>query len=161
MDGFYYYFSKDIFRDVYKEFFNNLLHIYNKERYVESKYFKEAARSLVFNVCEVNPTNKVGRIIHEFLKLFFFEKPEYRKSVYKQIRYQILPVLWKNHKAIERKKQKKLTFLANELYNSGRHVEAHIIRTVVKPYIRDMNRKWGKMTAMQKLKTVEWKRYRT
>ena len=89
-------------------------------------------------------------MIHEFLKLPFFEKPEYRKGVYKQIRYQILPVLWKNHKAIERKKQKKLTFLDNELHNAGRYVEAHVVRTIVKPYIRDMNLKWSKMTAVEK-----------
>ena len=74
--------------------------------------------------------------------------------MYKQIRYEILPILWKNHKAIERKKQRKLTFLANELGNVGRLVEAHVVRTIVKPYIHDMNRKWSGMTAIQKLKVV-------
>ena len=140
----------DLFKDVYKEFYNNLLYIYLEGRYIETKYFKEAVQCLVFNICELNPTNKVGCVIHEFLKLPFFEKPEYRKGVYKQIRYQILTVLWKNHKAIERKKQKKLTFLDNELHNAGRYVEAHVVRTIVKPYIRDMNLKWSKMTAVEK-----------
>ena len=107
----------DLFNDVYREFYNNLLYIYIDGRYIETKYFKEAVQRLVLNICELNPTNKVGCMIHEFLKLSFFEKPEYRKGVYKQIRYQILPVLWKNHKAIERKKQEKLTFLANEMDN--------------------------------------------
>ena len=56
---------------------------------------------------------------------------------------------------IERKKQRKLTFLANELHGAGRIVEAHIVRTIVKPYIRDLtNKKWWKMTALGKLKTV-------
>ena len=74
--------------------------------------------------------------------------------MYKQIRYEILPIPWKNHKAIERKKQRKLTFLANELGNVGRLVEAHVVRTIVKPHIRDMNRKWSRMTALRKLKAV-------
>ena len=93
-------------------------------------------------------------MVHQILKSFIFEKPEHRRGVYKQIRYKILPVLWHDHRAIERKKQRKLTFLANELDNTGRHVEGHIVRTIVKPYIRDLNRKWSKMAAVDKLKTV-------
>ena len=52
---------------------------------IETKYLKEAVLCLVFNICELNSTNKVGSMIHGFLKLSFFEKPEYRKGVYKQI----------------------------------------------------------------------------
>ena len=96
----------DLFQNVYREFYNNLLYTHINGQYIETKYFKKAVQSLVFNICELNPTNKVGPMIHGFLKLTFFEKPEYRKGVYKQIRYQILPVLWKNHKEIEQKKQK-------------------------------------------------------
>ena len=125
--------------------------------YRESKYFKEAVLHLVYNMCELNPTNKIGNVIHEFLKTAFFEKPEYRQGVYKDIRYKILPVLWKDHRAIERKKQRKLTFLASELHGDGRIVEAHIARTIVKPYIRDLNRNWYKMTAMEKIKYHEKK----
>ena len=141
----------DLFQNVYREFYNNLLYTHINRRYIETKYFKEAVQRLVFNICELNPTNKVGPMIHEFLKLTFFEKPEYRKGVYIQIKYQVLPVLWKNHKEIERKKQKKLTLLANELHSAGRYVEAHVVRIIVKPYIRGMNLKWSKMTALQKI----------
>ena len=141
----------DLFQNAYREFYNNLLYTHINGQYVETKYFKEAVQRLVFNICELNPTNKVGPMVHEFLKLTFFEKPEYRKGVYKQIRYQILPVLWKNHKAIERKKQKKLTLLANGLHDAGRYVEAHVVRIIVKPYIRATNLKWSKMTALQKI----------
>ena len=108
----------------------------------------------MFNIAELNPTNKVGHVIHEFLKTHFFEKQEYRRGVYRQIRYEILPVLSKDHKAIERKKQRKLTFLANELHRDGRIVEAHIVRAIVEPYIRNMNKKWSKITALEKLKAV-------
>ena len=134
----------DLFEDVYKEFINNLW-IYIDGSYRESKYFKKAILFFVFNIAELNPTNKVGSIIHELLKSFLFEKKEYCRGVYKQIRHEILLVLWKNHQMIERKKQRKLTCLANDLHNVGRVVEAHIIRTVVKPYIRDLNLKWSKM----------------
>ena len=144
----------DLLEDIYREFSNNCLLIDIGRSYRESKYFKEAVLYFLFNICELNPTDKVGTMIHEFLKTPFFEKPEYRQGVYKQIRYILLPVLGKNHRAIERKKQRKLTFLANELYNDKMITEAHVVRTIVKPYIRDMNRKWSKMTAIQKLKTV-------
>ena len=144
----------DLFKNVYKEFSNNCLWVDLGRDYRESKYFKEAVLYLIFNLCELNPTNMLGNIIHEFLKTSFFEKPEHRRGVYKEIRYKLLPVFWVDHCAIERKKQKKLTFLANELDNTGRHVEGHIVRTIVKPYIRDLNRHWSKMTAVDKLKTV-------
>ena len=147
----------DLFNDVYKEFYNNLLYIYIDGRYIETKYFKEAVQRLVFNICELNPTNKVGCVVHEFLKLSFFEKPEYRKGVYKQIRYQILPALWKNHKEIERKKQEKLSFLANEMDKAGREIEAHVVRTIAKPHMKEMGKEWEEMTAMQKFKAVERK----
>ena len=58
-------------------------------------------------------------MIHQILKWSFFGKPEHRQGIYKDIRYKILPVLWKNHRAIERKKQCKLTHLANDLDNVG------------------------------------------
>ena len=100
-------------------------------------------------------------MIHVILKSFLFEGPDKRRGIYKPIRYIILPVLWRDHRAIERKKQKRLTFLANELSSAGRHVEGHVVRTIVKPYIRDLNKQWSKMTAVDKLKTVppssEWK----
>ena len=93
-------------------------------------------------------------MIHDLLKSFFFGKPEHRRGVYKQLRYEILPVLWKDHRVIERKKQRKLTFLASELHGAGRVVEAHIVRAILKPCLRDLNKKWSKMTALEKLKAV-------
>ena len=92
------------FNEAFKEFSRNMLWIDATGRYRETKYFKEAISKLVFNMCELNPTNKVGNLMHEFLKTNFFEKQEYRQGVYKQIRYEILPIVWKNHRAIEREK---------------------------------------------------------
>lgn len=53
------------------------------------------------------------------------------------------------------KNKKKLNFLANELDKNGRCVEARVVRTIVKPYVRDLNLKWRKMTALDKLLTVQ------
>ena len=143
-----------MFTEADRELNKNLLWIDIDGRYTETKYFKEAILYLVFNMCELNPTNKVGNVIHEFLKTYFFKRQDYRRGVYKQIGYENLPILWKDRRAIERKKQCKLTFLANDLHNVGRVVEVHIIRTIVKPYIPDLNLKWSKMMALEKLKAV-------
>ena len=147
-------YSKDLFKKVFRGFEYNCLEVRRGRDYREFKYFQEAVLYFTFNLCELNPTNRLGEISHKFLKLPFFEGPDQRRGIYKPIRYIILPVLWKDHKAVERKKQKKLSFLANELSNAGQHVQGYIVRTIVKPYIRDLNRKWSKMTALDKLKTV-------
>ena len=114
----------------------------------ETKKFKELFKIAIYEKVLQNNENSAP-IIHQCLKDIFLESFT-RVGIYKQIRYILLPILWKDHKAVERKKQRKLTFLANELYNDGRTVEAHIVRTIVKPYIRDMNRNWSKMTAVEK-----------
>ena len=66
------------------------------------------------------------QIFHQCLKDIFLES-FIRFGVYKQIRYQILPALWKDHRAIERKKQNKLNFLAEVVDESDRHTEAHVV----------------------------------
>ena len=147
-------YSKDLFQKVFRGFEYNCLEVRRGRDYREFKYFQEAVLYFIFNLCELNPTNRVGKIFHHFLKLSFFEEPDQRRGIYKPIRHMILPVLWKNHRAVERKKQKKLSLLANGLSKAGRHVEGHIVRTIVKPYIRELNRNWSKMTALDKLKTV-------
>ena len=134
----------------------NFFHNHLPGQYKETKYFREVIKAIVLDICESYNTNETPYVIHDFLKFNIFGKPEYRKGVYITIKYKVLPILWKNHKSIERKKQRRLSFLANELDNTAQHVKAHIIRTIVKPYIRDMNLKWGKMTSVQKLEKVDW-----
>lgn len=55
----------DLFSEVKRELYNNLPLIYIGEQYRESKYFREACLKLVYNICELNPTNMVGHMIHE------------------------------------------------------------------------------------------------
>ena len=144
--------TDELVKDLHREFRYNHLPGW----YKETVYYKEVVKCIIFKICELNITSMVAAMIHGFLKSNMFGKPMYRKGVYKTIKHQVLPVLWKDHKTIERKKQKKLTFFANELDNGGQYVKAHIVRTIVKPYIRDMNLKWSKMTCVQKLETVVW-----
>ena len=113
---------------------------------------------MIINICESNPTYKVGYIIHECLTTPFFRNWGGRSGVYKTITYVILPVLLRDHKTIERREQVKLTLLADELEKAGQVVEAHIVQTIVKPHIRDMNLKWSKMTAVDKLRTCDFKK---
>ena len=55
---------------------------------------------------------------------------------------------------IERKKEKRLSFLAEILDELGRHMEVHVVRVIVKPNIRNLNLKWKNMPALEKAKTV-------
>ena len=118
------------------EFYMMLSRCHNiDERYRETKEFKKLFKIAIYEILQNN--ENAAPIIHQCLKDIFLE-PFTRVGIYKQIRYILLPVLWKDHRMIERKKQRKLTFLANGLHEDGRIVEAHIIRTIVKPYIRDL-----------------------
>lgn len=103
----------------------------------------------IHEICKQNATKEVAPIIHQFLKIIFFESFT-RVGVHKQIRYVLLPALWRDHMAIERQKQKKLIFLAKVLDETGRHMEAHVVRIIVKPYIRDLRPKMAEI----KLRTV-------
>ena len=103
--------SIELYRKVRREFFNKCLWFQITGHYREQKGFQEEILFYIFNLCQINKTDKVASMVHKILKSFFFEKPEHRRGVYKQIRYGILPILWKNHRAIERKKQSKLTCL--------------------------------------------------
>lgn len=139
-----------LYDEVCREFSNNWYQV--DGYYREQIQFKHALLTYIFSVSKLNTTRKVATVVHQILKSFLFKELEHRRGIYKHIRYVVLPALWKDHRAIERKKQRKLTFLANELHNDGRVVEAHVVRTIVKPYIRDLNRKWSKMSALDKLK---------
>ena len=145
---------EDLCRGVFNNYVFYQTDSYNLECPRVIKKFYQAILSHIFYVCGLASTENAANTIHQLLKLPIFILPTYRRNLCKKIRYKIIPVLWKDHQAIERKKQKKLLFLANELSKAGRHVEGHIIRTIVKPYICDLNRKWSKMTAVDKLKTV-------
>ena len=99
-------YSVELFENVYNQFSYNYLEVNRCRVYSESKYFKEAVLHFIFNLCERNPTDKVAGVVHGVLKSFLFKEPDQRRGVYKPVRYKILPVLWKNHRAIEKKKQK-------------------------------------------------------
>ena len=94
--------NRVLYDKVRREFTNNCLCYQITGRYFEQKAFQGALLSYIFNICELNPTHKVASMVHVILRSFLFEKPDQRLGVYKPIRYIILPVLWKDHRAIER-----------------------------------------------------------
>ena len=110
-------------------------------RYCKTPKFQKLFMDLIDEICKQNATKEVAPIIHQFLKVIFLESFT-RVGVYKQIRYVLLPALWRDHMAIERQKV---------LDEAGRHLEAHVVRIIVKPYIRDLNLKWQNMTALDKV----------
>ena len=61
-----------------------------------------------------------------------------------------------NGKAVKHE-QKMLAFLANEMDKAGRGVEAHVVRTIVKPHVKEMRKDWEKMTPVQKYVAAEKK----
>ena len=77
--------SKDLFQKVFREFEYNCLEVDIGRDYKESTNFQEAVLYFIFNLCELNPTNKVGEIIHKFLKLSFSEEPDQRRGIYNPI----------------------------------------------------------------------------
>ena len=71
------YHRAGLMKEVLREFYGNTLWEDIDGRCRESKRFKKAVMGLVTNICELNPTNKVGNVIHEFLKIPVFGKPDY------------------------------------------------------------------------------------
>ena len=152
---------KELYDDVWKEFFINCIEYRNRPRGLlgtgETRDFQMAIVNVIVNICKLNPSSdKAASMIRQLFRSFHFMGPLKRYGIIGDIRRKVLPLLWRDHRAIERKKQKRLTFLANELSNAGRQVEGHIARTIVKPYIRGLNRKWSKMTAFEKLYVTPW-----
>ena len=81
--------NKVLYQKVRRELFKNCLWYQIDGHYREQKYFQEAILFYIFNLCELNPTDKVASMIHQILKSFIFGDPERRRGVYKQIRYKI------------------------------------------------------------------------
>ena len=100
--------NKILYKKVCREFFNNCLWYQVDGCYFEQKYFQEVLLPWTFNICEIDPTNRVASIVHAIVKSFLFERPDQRRGIYKPIRYILLPVLSKDHRAIERKKTEKI-----------------------------------------------------
>lgn len=97
-----------------------------------------------------------GTLLRSLLKKIkslcdYIEKSYGRGDSCIHLRYVILPAVWKNHKRIEQKKQRKLDFVAEVLNESGRHTEAHVVRIIVKPTIERMNKHWKNMSIRDKI----------
>ena len=78
-------------------------------RYRETKKFKKLFKIAIYEILQNN--ENAAPIIHQCLKDIFLE-PFTRVGIYKQIRYILFPALWKDHRAIECAKQKKIKFFS-------------------------------------------------
>ena len=65
-----------------------------------------------------------------------------------------LLTMWKDRKGIELKRQRKLERIAILLDKNERYQEAYVIRIIVKPYLKELNKKWTNMTAQEKFKSL-------
>ena len=119
--------------------------------YRESKDFKDTVK------CYTTKNLKDIAFLKRFISRVFTDKSlRIRSDTYKHLRYTLLPFLQEDRVSIERKKQKRLSFLSEVLDELGRHMEAHVVRVIVKPfiYIRDPNLKWKNMSALEKVKSA-------
>ena len=97
---------KEIKQRLAYELFKMLSRYHNIDgRYHETREFKRFFKVAIYEVLKNNVTKDAAPIIHQALKDIFVESFT-RVGVYKQIRYVLLPALWKDNMAIERKKQK-------------------------------------------------------
>ena len=117
--------------------------------YRESKDFKDAVK------CYKTKSLKDIAFLKRFISRVFTDKSlRIRSDACKHLRYTLLPFLQKDRVRIERKKEKRLSFLAEILDKLGRLMEVHMVRVIVKPNIRNLNLKWKNMPALEKAKTV-------
>ena len=64
-----------LYKRVRREFWNNCLWYQIDGYYREQKGFQEALLFYIFNICEINPADKVASMVHHILKFFFSKNP--------------------------------------------------------------------------------------
>ena len=140
-----------------EEFRKSLKRYFTKGVYLETRFFRQLVRLKVKNIIEANPHDVLGTTVESFMKSTIFFKTTFQKKnpSYIFLKKIVVPALKKDHRKVVKHEQRMLAFLANEMDKAGRHVEAHVVRTIVKPHVKDMGKAWEEMTAMQKYMTVE------
>ena len=150
--------DETLFKKMMLEYKKSFLKYLYTGVYVETKLFRQLVRIKVKNIIEANPHIE-GVIVGFFMKSkFFFEKTYQKKNPsYIFLKKIVVPALKKDHRKVVKHEQRMLSFLANEMDKAGRNVEAHVVRTIVKPHLKEMKKDWEEMTAMQKFKVAERK----
>ena len=121
----------------------------------ESDKFYDLIIKLVTRIIKNNPTDVLGKSVNNFLKTsMFFRYKMHRQGAYRVIHKIVLPLLNRDHKKVEKDKQKKLLFLANKLEKVRRITEAHVVRIIVKPHLQELGLEWSGMMVMEKFRTV-------
>ena len=150
--------SETLFKKMVLEFKKSFLEYLRRGVYVETKLFHLLVRIKVKNIIEANPHDEVTTV-ESFMKSKTFFGTTYQKKnhSYVFLKKIVVPALKKDHGKAVKHEQKMLAFLANEMDKAGRGVEAHVVRTIVKPHVKEMRKEWEKMTPVQKYVATEKK----
>ena len=146
---------------LFKEFKKSLFKYIRTGVYVETELFCQLVRLKVKNIIAANPHDE-GAMVEFFMKINAFFRTTYQKKnpSYIFLKKIVVPALKKDHTKVVKHEQRMLSFLANEMDKAGRNVEAHVVKTIVKPHLKEMKKDWEEMTAMQKYAAAESKFFR-
>ena len=148
-----------LFKNMVEECKKSLIRYFTKGIYLETRFFHQLVKLKVKNIIEANPHDVFGTTVGFFMKskIFFGRTFQKKNPSYIFLKKIVVPALKKDHRKVVKHEQRMFSFLANEMDKAGREIEAHVVRTIVKPHIKEMGKEWEEMTAMQKFKAVERK----
>ena len=148
--------NETLFKKVALEFKKSFLKYIRTGVYVETELFHQLVRIKVKNIIEANPHDEVTTLEFFMKSKAFFETTYQKKNPsYVFLKKIVVPALKKDHRKVVKHEQRMLSFLANEMDKAGRGVEAHVVRVIVKPHLKEMKKDWEEMT--QKFKVTERK----
>ena len=147
-----------LFRNMVEECKKSLIRYFTEGIYLETRSFHQLVRLKVKNIIEANPHDVLGTTVEFFMKSkIFFGRTFQKKNPSYIFLSTVVPTLKKDHRKAVKHEQRMLSFLANEMDKAGRKIEAHVVRTIVKPHMKEMGKGFEEMTAMQKFRAVERK----
>lgn len=145
----------------YKTLIQNMLEMltgydFNGE-YRESKEFETLVMETIIERSTSRET-AIRVIKQDFLYVLFGDHISHG-GIYKFLQNTVLPSLQKDRVRIEKSKQEKMELLATIFDVGHRPVEAHVIRTIIKPYIVSMNIRWAHVSPTNIVKNIVKLRY--
>ena len=146
-----------LFKNMVEECKKSLIRYFTKSIHLETRFFHQLVRLKVKNVIEANLHDELGTTVEFFMKskIFFGKTFQKKNPSYIFLKRIVVPALKKDHRKVVKHEQRMLSFLANEMDKAGREIEAYVVRTIVKPHVKEMGKEWEGMTAMQKYKAAE------
>ena len=131
-----------LFKSMVEECKKSLIRYFKKGIYLETRFFHQLVRLKVKDIIEANPHDVVATTVGFFIKskIFFRETFQKKNPSYIFLKKIVVPALKKDHRKVVKHEQRMLSFLANEMDKAGREIEAHVVRTIVKPHMKKMGK---------------------